>query len=142
MFRYLIEINISFFSFFQIYIMLILMRSSTIVFGDNAERVYSIHDKVTSCSGWLSTIIFNFCNNAYKIVKRGTSLMIGYQFIYFINCVVWLHVLIVVIFVLFWSIWGCIWDFELWTPMPSVSQHVHMSANKIISRTSSLSNLL
>nr|XP_037868992.1 uncharacterized protein LOC119628374 isoform X2 [Bombyx mori] len=56
--------------------MLILMRSSSIVFGDNAERVYSIHDKVTSCSGWLSTIIFNFCNNVYKIVKRDTSLMI------------------------------------------------------------------
>lgn len=68
--------------------MLILMRSSTIVFGDNAERVYSLDDKVKCCSRWLSTIIFNFCNNAYKIVKRGTSLMIGYQFIYFINCVV------------------------------------------------------
>ncbi|XP_028026041.1 bombyxin A-1 homolog [Bombyx mandarina] len=53
-----------------IYIMLILMRSSTIVFGDNAERVYSLDDKVKCCSRWLSTIIFNFCNNAYKIVKR------------------------------------------------------------------------
>ncbi|XP_062526084.1 bombyxin A-2 homolog isoform X5 [Bombyx mori] len=53
-----------------IYIMLILMRSSTIVFGDNAERVYSLDDKVKCCSRWLSIIIFNFCNNAYKIVKR------------------------------------------------------------------------
>ncbi|XP_062526083.1 bombyxin B-3-like isoform X2 [Bombyx mori] len=50
--------------------MLILMRSSTIVFGDNAERVYSLDDKVKCCSRWLSIIIFNFCNNAYKIVKR------------------------------------------------------------------------
>lgn len=58
----------------QIYVFIVITRSVNIVHG---ARTYSINDEVTSCSGWLATIIFNFCNNTYKIVKRDTSLMIG-----------------------------------------------------------------
>ncbi|KAG6444214.1 uncharacterized protein LOC115456422 isoform X2 [Manduca sexta] len=58
-----------------LYILIILFGNNwfNVVHGD---RVYNINDKVLSCSGWLSTIIYNFCNNHYKIVKRDTSLMI------------------------------------------------------------------
>ncbi|KAJ0178850.1 hypothetical protein K1T71_005625 [Dendrolimus kikuchii] len=58
---------------YSIYIVIILSRNDNLVY---AARTYSINDEVKSCSGWLSTIIYNFCNNTYKIVKRDTSLMI------------------------------------------------------------------
>ncbi|XP_047022552.1 uncharacterized protein LOC124631952 [Helicoverpa zea] len=61
-------------SLFQVCIVMILYSNEHLVYGD--VKIYSINDEVLSCSGWLSTIIFNFCNNTYKIVKRDTSLMI------------------------------------------------------------------
>ncbi|CAH2105640.1 unnamed protein product [Euphydryas editha] len=33
-------------------------------------------DPVYTCSKWLSSLIYNICNNVYKIVKRDTSVMI------------------------------------------------------------------
>ncbi|CAK1546102.1 unnamed protein product [Leptosia nina] len=36
---------------------------------------YRMTDRIFTCSKWLSSIIDNFCNNVYKIVKRDTSLL-------------------------------------------------------------------
>ncbi|KOB77284.1 Insulin-like peptide 6 [Operophtera brumata] len=40
------------------------------------KKVFHINDVVSSCSSWLSTMIFDFCNNDFTIVKRDTSLML------------------------------------------------------------------
>ncbi|KAJ8727460.1 hypothetical protein PYW07_001579 [Mythimna separata] len=58
---------------YSVYIVMLLYSNESFV---NANKVYNINDEVLSCSGWLSTIIFQFCNNTYKIVKRDTSVMI------------------------------------------------------------------
>lgn len=46
---------------------------------ENSEdtETYKMSDRVYMCSKWLSSVIDNFCNNVYKIVKRDTSLMLG-----------------------------------------------------------------
>ncbi|KAJ8733412.1 hypothetical protein PYW08_001710 [Mythimna loreyi] len=58
---------------YSVYIVMILYSNESLA---DEDRVFNINDKVLSCSGWLSRIIFNFCNNTYKIVKRDTSVMI------------------------------------------------------------------
>ncbi|XP_075971610.1 uncharacterized protein LOC142973616 isoform X2 [Anticarsia gemmatalis] len=50
-----------------------LLYSNERLVSADEEKTYSINDEVLSCSGWLSSIIFNFCNNTYKIVKRDTA---------------------------------------------------------------------
>lgn len=52
--------------------MLLYSNNRLIVAEDNV-RTYNIGDRVSGCSTWLSTIIFLFCNNTYKIVKRDTT---------------------------------------------------------------------
>uniref|UniRef100_A0A2H1V285 SFRICE_002747 n=1 Tax=Spodoptera frugiperda TaxID=7108 RepID=A0A2H1V285_SPOFR len=68
-------INLYFLCLFQVYIVLLLFSNENSVYADQV-RIYNLNDPVLSCSGWLSNIIFNICNNTYKIVKRDTSLMI------------------------------------------------------------------
>lgn len=43
---------------------------------ENTET-FKMSDRVYMCSKWLSSVIDNFCNNVYKIVKRDTSIMLG-----------------------------------------------------------------
>lgn len=58
--------------------MLLYSNESLVNGNDETEKVvYNINDQVYTCSSWLSRVIFEFCNNTYKIVKRDTSLMIG-----------------------------------------------------------------
>ncbi|XP_047528789.1 uncharacterized protein LOC125065301 [Vanessa atalanta] len=58
-----------------IYIMFILHRNVNAVEKTEDTEIYKMTDKVFTCSKWLSAIIYNFCNNVYKVVKRDTSLL-------------------------------------------------------------------
>ncbi|CAH2071448.1 unnamed protein product, partial [Iphiclides podalirius] len=61
---------------YVLYVVLLLNRSSSVVYGMDNSETFKITDRVFSCSKWLSSLIDNFCNNVYKIVKRDTSLMV------------------------------------------------------------------
>ncbi|XP_072939981.1 uncharacterized protein [Epargyreus clarus] len=59
---------------YYVYVILILTKSYTFAYAENTE-IFRMTDRVFTCSKWLSSIIDNFCNNVYKIVKRDTSVM-------------------------------------------------------------------
>nr|XP_034830165.1 uncharacterized protein LOC117987297 [Maniola hyperantus] len=59
-----------------VYIILLLHRNSTIVHATENTETFKMSDRVFTCSKWLSSVIENFCNNVYKIVKRDTSAML------------------------------------------------------------------
>ncbi|CAG9560034.1 unnamed protein product [Danaus chrysippus] len=58
---------------FKYFIFLLLLNRSS-----NAEdtEVYKMSDRVFTCSKWLSSVIDNFCNKVFKIVKRDASSLI------------------------------------------------------------------
>ncbi|XP_046963482.1 uncharacterized protein LOC124532570 [Vanessa cardui] len=58
-----------------IYVIFLLHRNVNAVEKTEDTEIYKMTDKVFTCSKWLSSIIYNFCNNVYKIVKRDTSLL-------------------------------------------------------------------
>ncbi|XP_038220198.1 uncharacterized protein LOC119838351 [Zerene cesonia] len=60
-----------------VYIVLILHRNLSPVVGAEGADIYRMTDSIFTCSKWLSSIIDNFCNNVFKIVKRDTSVMLG-----------------------------------------------------------------
>ncbi|CAH2105639.1 unnamed protein product [Euphydryas editha] len=60
----------------KVYIILLLCRNLTTIEGVENKKIYKMSDPVYTCSKWLSSLIYNICNNVYKIVKRDTSVMI------------------------------------------------------------------
>ncbi|XP_045446961.1 uncharacterized protein LOC123655171 [Melitaea cinxia] len=59
-----------------VYIVLLLSRNLTTIEGVENTETFKMSDSVYTCSKWLASIIDNFCNNVYKIVKRDTSLIL------------------------------------------------------------------
>ncbi|XP_023949432.2 insulin-like isoform X2 [Bicyclus anynana] len=60
---------------YLVYIIFFLQRNLMIVHAEETATI-KMSDRVFTCSKWLSSIIDNLCNNAYKIVKRDTSAML------------------------------------------------------------------